>query len=387
MRLESRWLRMVAPGIFAAGAVAAVAATALGGSGRWVPGACPGEVAAGVASIPAGPPTNAGRLGAVGVPDFRLDPILDAQGALAGQRLSVGRGDVAFRGTLDLPPESFAAGPFGGVILVGSDDGTTSHLQAIDLDSGCAWSIADEASVIRRATIDARGVWVYETRVDRVRRIDLGVWRRALDGTDAPRRILAPLGTDERFGRTFSTEFTWETAGPRLAIQACGEIACRTRLLDPRGDPGTTVDAPDLGPIIGFGGDRLVTYAACRGLPCPIVSTDLNTMRRDVLARDAGAATVLETPTGPRLVHEVLSTTGRRLRAVALDGLGGTDLGALPDGLRLQTTPGGEGDAPSAPTDRVVLAPDDPTSTDPSVRPQLRHLPDGSSVPFNEVVR
>ena len=50
------------------------------------------------------------------------------------------------------------------------DDGTTSRVQAVDVASGCAWPIADERDVIRRATIDPAGAFIYEMRVDRVTR-------------------------------------------------------------------------------------------------------------------------------------------------------------------------------------------------------------------------
>ena len=85
-------------------------------------------------------------------PWYRLDPVLDRDGALAGQRLTIGLDGERTARTLDLAREAFAAGPFGAVVLVGSDDGTTSRVQAVDVASGCAWPIVDERDVIRRAT-------------------------------------------------------------------------------------------------------------------------------------------------------------------------------------------------------------------------------------------
>ena len=56
-------------------------------------------------------------------PWYRLDPRLDASGALAGQELSIGYSGCP-AATLGLARESFAAGPFGATVLVGSDDGS-----------------------------------------------------------------------------------------------------------------------------------------------------------------------------------------------------------------------------------------------------------------------
>jgi hypothetical protein len=225
-------------------------------------------------------------------------------------------------------------------------------------------------------------------RVDRATRADLGIWRRPIGGAEPARRVLDPIAPDDRFGRTFSTDFTWDLAGDRLAIQSCGELACRVRILAPGGGPTTTLEAPDLGPIVGLDGDRAVTYESCRGLPCPIVATDLRTGERQVLAAAAGFAIVAGGPDGSRLIHEVGAETGRTLRAIALDGGSPGDLGALPTGLRLHPA----GDRAEAgtrlPPGWVLLAPDGRLSADAmALRPQLRHLPDGSTVAFDEALR
>ena len=90
------------------------------------------------------------------------------------------------------PRESFAAGPFGPIVLVGSDDGIGSRLQALDVAGGCAWAIADERDVIRRATIDPAGhVHLRDARRSR----DAGRPRHLAtvrDRTDTvPRQVLA----------------------------------------------------------------------------------------------------------------------------------------------------------------------------------------------------
>ena len=385
--VESRWLRWIGPGVVALGAVGFIASTTLGAGIRpWAPSAC------------AGPPTD--RTAAArerdattladmrGAPWFRLDHVLDTQGALEGQRLLLGLdGDRSAR-SLDLAPEAFAAGPFGGVVLVGSDDGTTSRLQAIDVAHGCAWPVGEESDVIRRATIDPAGTFIYEMRVDRASRADLGVWQRPLDGTDAARHVLGPPPSDGRFGRTFTTEFTWDVAGERLVVQSCAEIACRTRVITPHGGPTVTLDDPGLGQIVGLDGDLAVTYEACRGLPCPIVATDIWTGDRRVLAPAAGLSIVIPTADGSRLIHEVVAGNERRLLSVPLDGLLALDLGIIPDELRLHPSAVRADAATVLPAGWILLAPEGRLPADASSdRPQLRHVPDGSTVPLGEALR
>lgn len=385
--VESRWLRWLGPGVIALGAVGFIASTTLGAGDRpWAPRACVGTAADMI--VAARQPGPSGPADLRNEAWFRVDPLLDRDGALRGQRLAVGVGGGRVPPDVDLPPESFVAGPFGRVVLVGSDDGAASRLRGFDVVTGCAWAIADERDVIRRATIDPAGAGIYETRVDRASRADLGVWLRPLDGRGPARRVLAPLPADERFGRTFSTEFTWDLAGTRLAIQSCGEVACRTRVVAPAGGRTVTLDAPDLGVLIGFDGDRVVTYGACRGMPCPIVSTDLATGERHVVAPHGGPAVVLATADGARLVHETWAGNSRVLRSVALDGAAGTDLGSLPDGLGLHPAAVHAGAAIRLPPGWILLAPNGRLPADRAThRSQLRHIPDGLTVPLDEATR
>ena len=387
--VESRWLRWIGPGFAALGAVAIVAATTLGAGTRpWTPEGCAGPVADLVSAASA--PAPEALPGLRGEPWYRLDPLVDGGGALRGQQLTLGLDGDRNARSLNLSNESFAAGPFGRLVIAGSDDGAASRLRAIDVGRGCAWSIGSESVVIRRATIDPTGRFAYEVRVDRATRADLGVWRRALDssGSAPAQRVLEPIADDVRFGRTFSTEFTWDVAGERLAVQSCGETACRTRVIAPDGSQARSLEMPDLGLLVGLDGDSAVTYEACRGLPCPIVSTDLRTGDRTVLAPAAGLAVLVATPNGIRLVHETGAGTGSALRAVALDAATADNLGPLPVGLRLEPAPVRADAATRLPPGWVVLAPDGRLPTDAtSDRPQLRHVPDGSTVPFDEAVR
>ncbi len=382
--VESRWLRWIGPGLVALGAVGLIASTTLGAGGRpWAPRACAGPP--GALAAAAGEPLPLRPEDLRHEAWFRLDPLLDPDGALRGQRLAVGVGDGRVAPPSELPPESFAAGPFGRIVLVGTDDGTASRLQALDVATGCAWTLATERDVIRRATVDPVDGAIYETRVDRASRADLGVWRRPLD-EGAARRILDPLPRDEHFGRTFATEFTWDADDGRLAIQSCGEVACRTRIVTRNGDLAADLEAPDLGVLVGFDRDRVVTYGACRGWPCPIISTDVATGARRVLEANGGPATIVPSPDGARLVHEAGAATGRVLRSVALDGAAASDVGPIPADLGLRLGAAGAGAGTRLPPGWVLLAPGS-FSADRVPVGQLRRIPDGMAVPLDEAIR
>jgi len=130
-----------------------------------------------------------------------------------------------------------------------------------------------------------------------------------------------------------------------------------------------------------------VTYGACRGWPCPIVSTDIRTGTRLTLDANGGPAVVAPTSGGARLVLETPRAAGRTLRSMSLDGATASDLGRVPDGLGLGFGPQQPGLATRLPEDWIVLAPD-PTSADGSaVGRQLRRIPDGITVPFDEAMR
>jgi hypothetical protein len=320
-------------------------------------------------------------------PWYRLDPLLDRGGTLVGQRLSFGLDRERDGRVLELPAESFAAGPFGRTILIGADDGRTSRLQLLDVANDCLQEIASAGDVIRRATVDPAGERVFEMRVDRITREDLGVWVRRLDASGEPLRALPPIPDDERFGRTFVTDFTWSLDGARLAVQSCGELACRTRLLD---DGGllATVDDPSFGTLIGLDGSTLVSYAACRGLPCPILAVDALGGETTVVTEAAVLANLVRSPAGTRVVHEVLDGSELGLRSTTLDGVSSADLGALNGDLRLLPPPSQAGAATTLPDGWVVLAPDGRLpAVDPPGRVHLRQASDGQAVQLQEIVQ
>lgn len=273
------------------------------------------------------PPCGEARVGAPsGATWYRLDPLLDEQGTLAGQRLTVGLIEGPSR-HLDLAPESFASGPLDGIVLVGEDDGNTSSLRLLDVARGCETVVGrEDAAVVRGALLAPDGTSVWEHRVDRATRADEGVWRRPLTG-EQPVRVLPGVRPDGRFGPTFVTELSWSADG-RLGVASCGERSCRTRVVEPA--TGRVEAFEGTGPLLGVHGDRAVVRAACAGLPCPVEAVDLRTGRRSVLVDISGPAAldgsnagalVFETADGSLAVLDL--GTGRRSAV-------GAELGLLP---------------------------------------------------------
>jgi hypothetical protein len=377
--VETRWLRWVGPGVIAVMALGAVASSGVGaGQLPWAPRSC---------AETEGPPAAAARqavpddlAGLAGQPWLRLDARLDRRGELQGQRLVIGLAGERTTRTLDLPAESFAAGPFGRSVLVGADDGALSRLAVIDVIAGCAWHVGEEASVIRRATIDPTGTTIYEMRVDRTTRVDLGIWARPVDSSALPRRVIEPIPADERFGRTF--------AGHRLVAESCGEAACRARVFDPDEGIVHQIAEADLGPLIGLAGDQLVSYLTCPGRPCTIVNTDTTTGDRTTLSTDAGTAVLIDTQDGPGLVHERFESAGIGLRSISLDGSEVRELAGVTGDLRLHASQPSTETATTVPDGWVVLSPDGRLpAAGLAGLVELRHVPDDVSAQVEEVTR
>ena len=379
----SRWIRSLGPGVVALTVFAAVASTTLGAADRpWAPATCGASSAQLLAAARVPTPATVNDLGTE--PWFRVDATLDRDGALRTQRLVVGIGAGRARRASELPGESFVAGPFGRVLLIGTDDGSESRLVAYDVARDCAWAVASEQDVIRRATLDPASATVYETRVERASRTDLGVWRRALDATEPAVAVLGAPPVDERFGRTFSTEFAWDESATRLAVQSCGELACRTRfVVAPPGTADPPLD-PEAGPLVGLDGDEMVAFAACRGRPCPIVSTNLVSGARRTIEPLADRASLVSAPDRVRVVVETVDRGARRMAALDVDD----DIGVLigsDDGLDL-VTPLDAGSGMRVPPGWVLLGPDGRLPGDQTtIRPRLTRVSDGLTVVLDEV--
>ena len=373
--VERRWhLRLGPPaaGLLVAGllATSTIGAT----SAAWDPPPCGGGPDALRRAAAAEPAADVRRAAW-----FTLDPVLDASGGLAGQRLRLRPGDGRERSVV-LPAESWAAGPTGSVILVASDDGQRSTLAALDVDAACAWTIGVDAAVVRRAILDPAGTAAYEFRVDRRTRADLGVWRRPLDGGVA-HRILGPVEPDDAIGLVFTTTLAWSAEGDRLAVQSCGALRCRTRLVDPASGDALVLGGAAQGELVGIAGGVAIHYAPCLGLPCSLLATDLVDGSVRMLAKAAALARLVPTPAGPRVAVE--PSGGGGLRIIGLDGAPERTVG-LPDAsLRLMPSADRAAAGTALPPGWLVLAPDG-RSPDGAV---LARLSDGSTVELVEVTR
>ena len=333
------------------GVFAVVALAGLSGAARppilaatdppWQPPPCQEVPAEGAAAAATGAPTAA-----TGAPAawYRLDPVLDDGGSLAGQRLTLGLVGGPAR-HVDLPPESSASGPIGGTVLLTEDDGAESRLRLLDVGRGCETVVARERSVIRGALLAPDGSAAWEHRVNRATRVDEGVWRRSLDDGVAT-RVLAGLPANEAFGPTYVTELSWLEDG-RLGVASCGERACRTRVLDTVTRHTSAFEGT--GPLLGVHGTVGVAMAACPGLPCPIEAIDLRTGRRSLLLDAAGSAAlgdgvlVFEAADG---TVAALDLASGRSRAVTVDR------GLLPVRRTSSATSGAE-----TPSGSLLLAP------------------------------
>lgn len=241
----------------------------------WDPPACRGSL---VAAQPAG----------TGAAWYRMDAVLDWTGTLAAQRLTVGIVGQAAR-TTPLPAESFATGPVHGLVLVGDDDGIRSRLQIVDPARACSWTLATEAAVIRSAILSPDGSAVIEHRVDRATREDAGVWRRATGGGTTV-RVLPGLASDLMHGRTFATDLRWAPDG-RVVVGTCGELVCRTRIVDPA--TGLAASTDGTGPVIGMTEARVLAYDVCPGFPCSVVAAD-GSAAVETVVTDAGPAALAD---------------------------------------------------------------------------------------------
>lgn len=368
--VESRWFRRAGPGIAAIGAVVLVASTTAGARpASWEPPRCDDF-----------PRIGSGPVGAW----YRIDATI-VDGVRSGQRLTVGGpGTAAARG-LDLDPESFAVGPFAGTILAGTDDGATSRVSLIDVVAGCAWAVDRSADVVRRATISPDGSALIEFRVDRTSRADLGIWRRPLVGDGAFQRILPPIEPDQRFGPTWLTELSWSGEGSLLAVESCGEVACRIRWLDMRTGVSGSVSDPSLGDLIGLTRDRLVAHGACRGLPCPLRSHGLADDSATTIVASAGQAVLARDAGGRPVVVYERDADGHSVASIGPDGSADRVLPGDVGTRRLIAAPAWAGGGAEVPAGWIAFGPDGRLPIAGPVGALLRRLSDGRTVPFGEV--
>lgn len=244
---------------------------------------------------------------------WRMVDRLDGNGTLVGRTLFAGR-DGATNLTLDLGAESSASGPVAGIVTVTSDDGRFSNVRLVSATEGCSWLLHRTQDVVRGAILDTSTGAVLAHLVTRETRSDKGTWRIAgMDPDAALTLVLAPLPIQPELGPIWSTELQLDRSGRHLAVQSCAQGGCLTRIvtLDGSGVGTPTLGGVGQGSMIGFTGDRVLTWAHCQGLPCEVQSWRLGVAKPETLIDQAAGAAVTH---DDRYLLAVLDPTGRATR-------------------------------------------------------------------------
>ncbi len=330
---------------------------------------------------------------AKGAPWYRLEDRADRSGTLIGYTLEAGvlaAPSVIRR----LPAESFGAGPFGSAVLFGEDDGARSELHLVRLDDGCQGLVLAANDIVRRATLDPTGTFVYYHLLDRSRRADRGIWRRSLADDQPAEQVMPPVEAttrDDPFGPTFSTEFHWSLDGSLLAVQSCDAFHCRTRVLQPGTGEVRVYEMTGIGELLGLTDRELVAYEACRGLPCPIVAIDLATGESRSLTAAAGIARLAADGGGEGggegVVFEAVDATEYRLEAVNLATGVSRQVHAGDGRLRLVGPPSRSGRSLAVPRGWVELTSAAGAARGPIDGSRLLRIADGMTVDVTEVTQ
>jgi hypothetical protein len=216
---------------------------------------------------------------------------LDANGALVGRHLALGRGGSSNL-ALDLALDAMASGPTGGIVAVTSDAGRHSQVRLVAIERGCSFVVAETAELARGAILNPADGSVIVHLVDRASRADLGTWRYAADATGEPALVAPALEPDPLRGPNWITDLRLGPDGALLAVQSCTDMGCLTRVFDLR--TGLVAVARldgDQGPLIGLTADTVLTWSQCFGFPCAIQSWGLESgAPTTILARAESAA-------------------------------------------------------------------------------------------------
>ena len=211
--------------------------------------------------------------------------------------------------SIELPVESFVGDPVDDLVIYTKyTPASGSQVRALDLMSGCDANLASPKETVRSAILDPQGHFLYIHSVKKSGRADAGVTRVDL-ATGRSLLVLPGLPSSKRLGPIFGTGLQWSANGSALAVQSCGLAACLTRVLDVASNAIRTFDEPAQGAFIALSGEHLVTFDACGGLPCDVVSTDLTTGDATLLAADAYAASAAPAPDGS-VVVEIETASG-----------------------------------------------------------------------------
>jgi len=244
---------------------------------------------------------------------WRIVDRLDANGSLVGRTLFAGR-DGATNVTLELAAESSASGPVDGLVTVTSDDGRFSDVRLVSAVEGCSWLLHRTLDVVRSAILDRSDGSVIAHLVTRETREDKGTWRvTGMDPDASLALVLAPLAPQPSLGPIWATELRLDKTGKHLAVQSCAEAGCLTRIVSLTGPAAEVAKVGGLeqGSLVGFTGDRVITWAHCQGLPCSLQSWRVGVAKPETLMDLAAGATI----TGDdRYLLAILDDTGRATR-------------------------------------------------------------------------
>lgn len=243
---------------------------------------------------------------------------LDANGALAGRHLALGRGGAANL-ALELPADALASGPTGGIVAITSDDGRHSQVRLVAIEKGCSFVVRETPELARGAIVDPTDGSVIVHLVDRETRADLGTWRYGADGSGDPALVAPALEPDPERGPNWVTELRLAPDGTKLAVQSCTDMGCLTRIVDLRRGlvPVARLEG-EQGPLLGLTAETALTWSLCFGFPCAIQSWSLSTGEASTIVARAESAAV--TPNGRFLVAV---TDSSRNGAVRIDLVSG----------------------------------------------------------------
>jgi hypothetical protein len=211
---------------------------------------------------------------------------LNTQGELVGRSLTAQSGTNAPL-SVALPVESFVGRPSGDLVVYTRHAPTTgSEVRALNPLTRCDVRLATPAEIVRSAVLDKTATALFVHSVTRAARADAGVIRYELQSGSSA-QVISPVQPSAEVGQIFGTDLRWSVDGKSLAVQSCGFSACLTRVLDLWTGSIAEYAAAGQGGFVALSAEHLVTYAACGGLPCDVLSTDLDTGAVVVLATNA----------------------------------------------------------------------------------------------------
>jgi len=238
----------------------------------------------------------------------RLSTTLSTRGEVTGRVLTLNT--AAGSRSKNLGVESFASAAQSNVVAFGqADPSAGSTVAAIDLQTGCEYSLWSSPDVVRSAVLDGslRSLYVHSVSADD--RSDQGVRRIDISSASAAAAVPA-LAAAAPFGITFSTSMHWSLDGDALGVQSCGLSACRTRVLEMAGGGIETFADGSQGQLVGLTASKVVTFDACPDLPCGLAAVDRATSSKTAFDIDAYGATLAKDAQGA--VITVLTAAGAK---------------------------------------------------------------------------